>query len=428
MHKSRHFLYIALTLLIATYSTHSTATENYSVAMVVEDEIISKLDVEQRLKMALITSGITPSRDIERTLIPQIVQVLIDETLYLKEASRLGIYITEEELNAAIRNIEVQNALPTNSFESFLEQQGLPKKPFINQLRAQIAWSKIIQKKIRPYITVNEKEIEESLEHLSSKKGVEEVYISEIILPIDTAKDEEKVQKLAKELINKARKGNAFSNLASQFSRSPSAPNGGEIGWVELKKLSKEFRNPIKTLNPSDITNPIRLRNAYAIIKLHDRKLTSSIDKKELDKSEVTLKQIFIPLKRSSPEEQIIKEQEKLENAKKQIQQCSSIEEIAKTVQNTAKTDPIKTQIKNFHPEIREIIRDLATNKASPVIQTSLGLHIFMICERKLPESAKDTLPTKDSIYQKLAQRKMMLQARKYLRDLRRSAFIDIKL
>jgi peptidyl-prolyl cis-trans isomerase SurA len=74
---------------------------------------------------------------------------------------------------------------------------------------------------------------------------------------------------------------------------------------------------------------------------------------------------------------------------------------------------------------LRAAVSPLAVGKASQPLVGPEGVRIFMVCERKSPNEAE--LPSRDEVERRLVMQRLELRARRYLRDLRESAFLEIR-
>lgn len=422
-------LIILLALLAIPLATKALANKNdYSTAIIIGEHLITHLDIKQRLHIALITSGLEPTESNKRLLLPQIVQILIDETLYKQKATALNITISEYDIQKAIASIEQKNNLPPNSFNAFLKANQLSEHSFKEQLKAQIAWKKIISRKIKPLISVSNEEVTEELEQVTANTNQEEVFLSEISLPIENNSEQPKIQALANKLSTQLQRGSSFNNIAKQFSRSASSDNNGEIGWVATHQLARPLRNAVLTLKINSISAPIRTQAGYTIIKLHKRRIIDRSNNHDYTNSLVTIKQLFIPItKYTAPNRSNTLKQDLQKTAHEHTVTCQTIDNIATQKTDIKETKEIATQTRKLHPEIRKVVEELAVNTPSNIIQTSLGLHIFIVCDRQFPETTFSP-PSRQIIKEKLIQKKLILNTRKYLRNLRRQTFIEIRL
>src|SRR5690606_32405585 len=171
-------------------ATAGAAQTGYGIAAVVNDEVISSYDVQARLRLMLTVSNIPDSEESRRRLLPQVMRQLIDERLQLQEANRLNIAVTEEEIRGAVTTLERQNQLPPGGLEARLSQDGVPVGTLLEQLRANIAWSKIILRQVRPQVEVGEEEIDEYLAQVRARGGTTEFEAAEVFIPIESTAEE----------------------------------------------------------------------------------------------------------------------------------------------------------------------------------------------------------------------------------------------
>ena len=158
-------------LLLGTFCLLSVpVTPSYSMEMgisyVVNDRMISELQVKERMKLIMSSSGIPDTAENRARLLPQIQGMLIDEAIKLDAAEAEGIEVTPDEINGGIANIAQQNNFSLGQFQNILKSQGIPKTTLENQVRSEIAWGKYVQKELRPMINITDYDIDAELARL----------------------------------------------------------------------------------------------------------------------------------------------------------------------------------------------------------------------------------------------------------------------
>ncbi|MFN3826399.1 MAG: peptidylprolyl isomerase [Micavibrio sp.] len=258
---------------LCTQPTTAQAARSETIAAVVNDDAITASDVKERLDLLMISSGIPPSEEIRKRLMPQVINMLVDESLMIQEATRAGIKITPQDIEAGFATIAQQNGMPLDQFKAMMKRQGVPVRAVENQIRAQMAWGKVVQQKIRPTITVNDLEVDNMLERLRANIGTSEYLVGEIFLPIDNPSQEVDVKQLAMRLTREMLQAKApFQRVATQFSQSASAKRGGDLGWVQEGQLSPEIEEVLLRMNEGDLSEPIRTLSGYYIITLRKKR------------------------------------------------------------------------------------------------------------------------------------------------------------
>ena len=219
----------------------AAAQEMLRAAAVINDEVISLLDLDMRLKLAIFASGQPDSAQLRKRMTPQIIRVLIDERLQSQEAERLGITVTDERVNTVAEEISQRNKLSFAKFAKVMEGRGIIPNAFLEQVRSQLTWNALVARRLRPSVTISEDEVEEIVRRITANRGLKQRRVSEIFLAVDTALQEDEVLGNAQRLFEQLRGGASFPALARQFSEAASAARGGDLGWVQEGQLLEEL-------------------------------------------------------------------------------------------------------------------------------------------------------------------------------------------
>lgn len=411
-------LLIAMVLILSAMPAHA---RGIGIAAVVNDDVITTLDLEERRALVIASSGIKDSAEVRKRLAPQIIQNLITERLQLQEAKRMSLSVTNQEINTAIQAIEKQRGKPAGSLEAFLKERGVAIRQLRQQLEAQLSWNKVIGRKLRRNVTVTEDEIARA-QQAQATLGEEQVRIAAISLPINKPEDEAQVSALAQELQKQIDEGADFNMLAAQLSNNPDVQLNPSV-WIPERALEPSLVQALRNLKPGDKTPPLRSLNSYQIIQLLDRQTV----KPSAGETEVALKEIMLPVA-----------QEKVD-----VREIDAMMEIAREVRKNPGTcnesvvagitgvdaqnilvNYVRTTLAAMSPEVRILVERIGVGEVSEPFATREGVRMLMLCEKiELPSE----LPNREKVRQQLYGQKLELEAEKHLRNLRRDAFIDIK-
>lgn len=251
----------------------SASTRTESIAAVVNNDAITATDLEERLRLLMISSGIPDSKETRERLMPQVMNMLIDEQLMMQEAKRANITVTDEEVKTGFAKLAEQNGMPADQFREVVRRSGVPTRAMDRQIKSQIAWGRMVQQKIRPTVVVNDLEVDSMLERLRRNVGKDEYLVGEIFLPIDTPTEEPQVSQLAQKLTREMVQGKVpFPRVAAQFSQSASSKRGGDMGWVEGDQFPEEIVEVLARMNEGDLSDPIKTLSGYYIITLRKKR------------------------------------------------------------------------------------------------------------------------------------------------------------
>jgi peptidyl-prolyl cis-trans isomerase SurA len=244
------------------------------IAAVVNDDVITSQDLVERLALAVATSGLPDDQATRQRLAPQVLRGFIDEKLQLQEAERLGLQVTERDIDTALDTIAGRNNTDRATLLRFLESRGINPRTLRNQLRAQIAWIKVVGQEVRPRIVVPQEQVEFALKRAAAAPAADEVLLSEIVLPVYDRSQESEVVAQARELVQTLRNGADFAALARQVSAAASAERGGDLGWVSTTALAPELRDSVADLAAGEISEPVLRPDGVQIFRLRERRAT----------------------------------------------------------------------------------------------------------------------------------------------------------
>lgn len=283
--RQRFGIWILYVLLTAALPAHALDT---SLAASVNDEVISRFDVEQRLSLLALSNNLELRSDNTIEIKAQVLRNLIDERLQIQEARRLNIGTTEGELNAAIARLAQQNNSSAEEFEQFIEQRGGSFDSLLDQIKATISWTKVVRQRFGSTVVISPDEAKAEMQKIRERQRVPEFAISEITLPVTTPLDEPAVQALANRLVNEILAGAPFADLARQYSTSASAENGGDLGWRKLDDVPPALVERLRTMQPNQISKPLRTDAGLIIVFLRETRMPGDDALPTIDQQRVT--------------------------------------------------------------------------------------------------------------------------------------------
>lgn len=414
-------------LLLASFAQTlpASAQEPVQIAAVVNNSIITTLDLESRIRLAMATSGIEEAPEMQRRIAAQVLRGLVDEQLQMQEAQRLSISVLDEEVDGAIAAINSQRNLPQGAFEQFLASRGVPIETVEAQARAQLAWSKVVAQNLRSRVRVSTDEINRERESIAAGKEITEYNLSSIVLPVDSPQDDAETQKLAQKLAADIAAGANFTALAAQFSAGGAElVDQNQYRWVQLHQLEPALARAISLLDKDGVSPIIRSATGYHIIKLNDKRISNL---KKVADSEVLLKQIVMKLKETAEPQ----EAQLLLGIAREVARhpgsCMQEQVAGMEAMSDLQFDVTyeRVEFRELQGEIQQMLANLRVGDVSEPFATPDGIHLVQLCER-VEKPAE--LPPVEQIQARLFQQKLAMESTKRLRDLRREALIDVRL
>lgn len=232
------------------------------IVALVNGEIISSEDFQSRVNSFIMNTQIPLNNQTRGMMMQKVLNAAIDEKLKIQEAEKNGITITEDEIKAQIRNIEKKSKIPAGQLTKILKEADVNPQTVHEQVKSDLAWLRLIRKKYYMEGTPTQKEINNALKEAQEDLSTLKFLVSEIYIKKNHAKN-------LSDLVYNLRNDDRFGLYAMQFSDSPSAANGGNLGWVNTGKLASALESRLKRMKPGDISDPIQVGDGYYILKLN---------------------------------------------------------------------------------------------------------------------------------------------------------------
>lgn len=418
----RSAVVFSLMALVLSLNPSPAFTQTLGIAAIVNDDVISLYDLQARIKLLIVTSNQQDSPELRRRLTRQVLNSLIDEKLKKQEAKRLGIRISNKELEKKYSDMEAGNNLPKGGLSDYLEKNGVDRILLIEQIEASIAWTNTINRLFRPQTTIGDEEIDEVIEAMRASKGKPEYLAAEIFLPISNPNKAGEILDNAKRLIEQMKNGADFSMLARNYSQSATAAVSGDLGWIRQGQLPHEIDKALIALKKGTVSEPLRGVSGYHIIFKRDDRIGLGLP---IAKEKIKLRQVFLPL----PAPSTASDQETLMGKAKimaaGVAGCANMEKLEAGSGSPLSGDLGVVDTSSLPTPIQRILKNLPVGTASRPIPADGGVIFLMVCKRT-KTSTQDIL--RPNIMQNLMVERLGNAARGHLRDLRQTAFVDIRI
>ena len=386
------------------------------IAAVVNDNIITTTDLEQRVRLAILSSGLPDNADVRMHLLPQILRSLIDEQLQAQEAKRLDLSVSKAEINEALEHIAHDNNIQGDMLQ-FIAARGASPEAMIAQVRNGLLWNKVVQRELRPRVEIGDDEIDAVIDRVRADAGKEEYLVSEILLPVDNPKDEDQVRQVAENLVDQIRGGASFAAIARQFSQGSGATQGGDIGWIQQGQLAPEINRALAGGGAGQVSAPVRTANGFHILGVREKRTVSLGDP---GKASLNLMQAFRPYTASLNKDAALQEAARLRVA---VKGCVGLEGALAGFPGWKAQKLGDMNLEKAPGWLADKVRNVATNGASEALATEKGAAVLFVCSRNDGSKIE-----RDTVMRSIGTEKLELQARRLIRDLRRAAYMDIRL
>ena len=240
----------------------------------VNSEIITLMKLEDRVAVFLnqmkaagsVVTGLEKSK-----IMKEVLDGMIAENLQIQEAKKLGMVVTEEELQKSLDGIYSKNNITVEQFEDILNSEGSNFDDYKKIIRDQILVSRIVQMHLAGSSSPREKSVRKYYRKNKKNFWIPEKMILSHIMFItegDSSGKERRLQKKkAEETLQRILAGESFSELAKKYSDDVSAHSGGHLGAVGRGTMLLEFERAAFDLKVGEVSDIVETANGLHIIK-----------------------------------------------------------------------------------------------------------------------------------------------------------------
>ena len=392
------------------------------IAAVVNDEIISVFDLISRMRVVMLSSNIPDTPEARQRIGSQVLRALVDEKLERQEAKRQSVTATDSEISSALQQIEKQNNLKAGQLNDLLKARGIDRGALVDQLTASIVWAKLVRREAAQTVDISDEEIDDALKRAKQHADEPQAHIAEIFLAVDNPAQDQDVRGLADRLSQQMRQGARFSAIAQQFSQSATAAVGGDMGWVRPDQLPAEIGKAASQLRPGELSPPIRSGGGYYLLLVLDRRKGASGSGSEQDEV-YDIVQVVFPLSAQASEAARRAATGEVESVRAAAKDCPSLLKIGKQKAPQLSSEG-KLRAASISPQMRALVSKLAVGQVSEPIVQKNGVGVIMVCGKS---NGGGGAVTRDEVTESLLRQRLDTVARRYLHDLRRNAYVDVR-
>ena len=409
---------LAVILILA--SGLPASAQAVRVVAKVNGDAITDYALKERITFAIRSAGMQDSADLQQRLAPQILRQMIDERLQIQNAKALGVKASEAEINQRIAEIERASSLQPGQFRQYLQQIGVPFEIASQQIEAGLSWAKIVRRRVRPQVDVSDAEIDDGLARIRANAGKTEARVAEIFIPIDRVEQADEAKRSADRVVEQLRRGAAFPALAQQFSHGATAQQGGDLGWILPGSLDPSLDLAVEKLPLRQASDPIRSPSGYHILLVLDRRQYAQSRPEDV---KLHLVQMTLALPMNASPDEVSRATGEAQKAMAGVRTCEDLRNRERDIKGaTSGTLTLQAGQLAGNREMYDQIPKLPPGGTAGPFRVAEGLQVVALCSKE----GASGLPTREVVGQQILLQKLEAASRRYMRDLRRVATIDI--
>ena len=246
-----------LSFLLSLMFIASAQAEPVKIVALVNGEIISTEDLSDQLNIFMLNSPIPYNAQTAAMINQRALAQTVEQKLKNQAAAKAGISVSDDEVNTQMKAWAAKNKLDLSS----LKTRNINRQALADNIKAEIAWIKLIRNQYYQTANITQKEIDEAIREVTEDMGIKKYLVSEIYIKKQNASD-------IQGLVDKLREDPRFELYAAHFSDAPSASNGGNLGWINSGKMLSAIEMRLSSMSPGEISDAIQIGDGYYILKL----------------------------------------------------------------------------------------------------------------------------------------------------------------
>jgi len=398
------------------------------IAAIVNEGLVLKSELDNQIE------AVTKRLQEQKVALPsqnvlkqQVLDRLILQEIEIQRAKRIGMSISDEQLNGALQEIAGRNKIPFDQLPTALQAQGIDYKQYREAMRKELTLNQLRERDVIAHIIVTPHEIEQFLSRQDSAAANDQFNVSHILLSLPAAATPQQIEEItrkAHDLAERAAKGEDFGQLAIANSNSQTALDGGQLGWRKGSQLPQFILELVTKMKAGDVSDPVRTPSGFHIVKLNDRRNGEA----QVIINQIHLRHILLKPNELDDDATV---REKLSKLRTRILNGEDFAGIASTTSQDPGSAPDGGDLGwsgpgTFVPEFDKAIADLKDNEISEPFKTRFGWHIVQMLGTRTYDNTADV--RRQRAFAAIRESKADEETELWLRRLRDEAFVEIKM
>jgi peptidyl-prolyl cis-trans isomerase SurA len=341
--------------------------------------------------------------------------------------------VAPSEVDSQINHMLSDNHLTTAQLQEVLNNAGASETALRTQITAQIAWEKTVSAEYQDRINISPAEVDAELARYAEGADKPHYLVSEVFFTVDNPDKDAEALKDAQNVEAQLKSGGSFAMVAHQFSQSPSAASGGDIGWVHEGQLAPELNAALTKMAINTVSPPIRSIGGYYVLFLRARqeplgtKIDKPIEASTGPDSTLPLSRLLLPLGNAPTKEAVEAALKIADNLRASYTGCDMLQKIPQQIQGAVYMNLGDMKVSDLSPEIQKALANTHSGEAATPFVSEAGIELIARCDKKIVVQTAYVIPTRQDVENQLFQQQISAMARRYMRDLRRGVDVEVR-
>jgi peptidyl-prolyl cis-trans isomerase SurA len=396
------------------------------VAAIVNSGVVLESEVQDLLKnikkQSKKNNQALPSDNALRT---QVMDKLINDSLIVQIGERMGVQVSDAQLDQTITNMAKENKLSLSQFRQAIISDGDDYEKYRENVRTELISGEVRRNSVRRRIYISPQEVANLLSLMKEQINNDvEYHLGHILIefPSDaTQEDMLASKKRADKVIELLNNGSNFTKIAIASSGGANALEGGDLGWKNINEMPTLFSELIAGKDKDTVVGPVRTGLGFSIVKVLDIRGRKIVEIEEVKARHILIKPSII-LSEAKAEAQL---QEMLDKINAEEATFADLaKEFSEGPTSVRGGDLGWADPKSYDPAFKEALATMKVGEYHKPFRSSFGWHIVQLNDRRMTDATSQM--NENRVYQILHNRKFGVESARWIKEMRDEAYIEI--
>jgi len=396
------------------------------VAVIVNDGVVLESEIVNLMKkikyQAEQQSQSLPS---DNALRIQVTEKLINDTLIIQIGERMGIQVSDAELDQTMGNMANDNKMTLEQLRQSVVEEGSSYEKYRESVRTELISGQVSRGSVRRRIYISPQEVNNLLSSMKEQTINDVDYqLGHILIefPSDANAQEMATQKdKADKVITLLNSGSDFTKIAMSSSGASNALTGGDLGWKNINEMPTLFSELVEGKSKGDVFGPIRTGLGFSIVKILDIRGRQVVEIEEVKASHILIKPSVILSE--------AKAEAMLQDLLDQINAGSATFEVLAKEHSEGPTsirggDLGWAEAQIYDPAFKDALASMNVDEYHKPFRSSFGWHIVQLTGRRTVDATNQM--NENRAYQMLYNRQYDVEQARWIKETRNEAYIEV--
>lgn len=259
---------IVFSLMIWLPSFSNAQTLIDKIIVIVNDDVITENDLEKRILRFQVTNN---RQEVNQNLRDRILQNMVEELVQLQSARRVGINVTDVEVDRFMNRFLNQRKTTEQEFTTKLASVGLSIDDFRESMKTRSILAKLVRSDAIRAVKVSDEEIETFAKANNIKPNSAEYDVSFLFVKSSEASSEQQKETLLKDVksLQNQSKNVDINQLALILKSAQINVEKKDLGFSPAEKLPSIFVATLAKMDSGSLSEPIKTSSGIYILKLN---------------------------------------------------------------------------------------------------------------------------------------------------------------